>query len=425
MDILAFLSFDSVVFQLVIALFLGLFIGLRREIEIQKEGSESFVGIRTMPLIVLIGTASTLFPTMPYLPVICLIGVLVFLGIAYYNGVFNLHLIGLTSEFSTVIMFLAGIFVGFGEYITAILLTVLVALLTGFKQQLHLFAKGISVQEWRGALQLLIISAVVLPFLPTTAIDPWGVLVPFEIWLLVIFISLIGFVGYFFNKYLGSEKSILGTSILGSLVSSTAVTVALALQAKKNKSIATHIFVLALLFAIATMLVRTILAILVVAHAGMKMVAVIPFCMLVAAILAIAWEYRSHNTDESVDIDPELSSPFELLPALKFGLVFVVVLLAVTLGKEYFGDLGVVAVATVSALIDVDAALLSALQAEHVGEIGQSIAYVAITIAIVINTFVKLGYIAFLSRADVTRKVGLYITLISLVGILGYFAVLG
>ena len=55
MDISAFISLDSVVFKLIIALFLGLFIGLRREMDIQKEGSESFVGIRTLPLIVVLG----------------------------------------------------------------------------------------------------------------------------------------------------------------------------------------------------------------------------------------------------------------------------------------------------------------------------------------------------------------------------------
>ena len=158
MDIASLFALDSVVFKLVIALFLGLFIGLRREMDIQKEGSESFVGFRTLPLIVVLGTISTLIPQIPYLPLICLLGVLIFLTIAYYNGVFKLHLIGLTSEFATLIMFLVGVFVGIEKYIIAILLTVTVGLLTGFKAQLHAFAKNISPQEWGGALQLLILS---------------------------------------------------------------------------------------------------------------------------------------------------------------------------------------------------------------------------------------------------------------------------
>lgn len=419
MDIATLLATDSILFKLIMALFLGAFIGLRRQMDIQQEGSESFVGFRTMPLIVMLGALSTMIPEIPLLPVICLVGVLVFLAIAYYNGVFKLQLIGLTSEFATLIMFLVGVLVGSGEYITAIVLTVVIALLTGFKSQLHKFAQNISPQEWGGALQLLILSAVVLPFLPREAVDPWGVLVPFDIWLLVIFISGIGFIGYFLQKYIDSKKSLLATSVLGSLVSSTAVTTALALKSKNRPEIPKQLFILALLVAVATMLVRTILSIMVIAPSSVKIVVLVPIAMLTACIFGIIF-YSKADDEIEVELRPDLESPFELLPALKFGALFVIVLIAVEIGKNYLGDYGVLITAFFSAFVDVDATMLSSMQASRLGNITTVLAIQAITVAIIINTLVKVGYVWLLGRRDVAKFNTVIISLVSLVGVLTF-----
>lgn len=419
MDILTLIAPDSILFKIAIALFLGAFIGLRRQIDIQQEGSESFVGFRTMPLIVMLGAISTMIPQIPLLPVICLLGVLVFLAIAYYNGVFKLQLIGLTSEFATLIMFLAGILVGTGEYIVAIVLTVIIALLTGFKAQLHSFAQNISPQEWGGALQLLVLSAVILPFLPQEPIDRWGVLVPFDIWLLVIFISGIGFAGYFLQKYIDSKRSLIATSILGSMVSSTAVTTALALKSKNREEIPKQLFILALLVAVGTMLIRTILAIVVIAPAAVKVVVVVPVVMLVACALGVLF-YIKNNGEVEVDLRPDLESPFELVPALKFGALFVVVLVAVAVGKNYLGDYGVLITAFLSAFVDVDATMLSSMQAARLDNISTTLAIQAITVAIIINTLVKVGYVWLLGRRDVAKLNTVTVSLVSLVGLVAF-----
>ena len=93
------------VYQLLIALFLGTFIGLRREMIFQKEKIQGIMGVRTISIFVILGTISTFFKEFPYLPLYTFSGVFIFLVIAYYNGVFNLKKIGLTSELSALIMF--------------------------------------------------------------------------------------------------------------------------------------------------------------------------------------------------------------------------------------------------------------------------------------------------------------------------------
>ena len=417
MDLIAsLLTPGSLLFNIGVGILLGLFIGLRREIDIQKEGSEGFVGFRTMPLIVLLGVLSVSIPAIPYLPIVSLLGVLVFLSIAYYNGVFKLSLIGLTSEFATLIMFLVGMLVGFGQYIEGIILTVIIAVLTGFKSELHSFASGISIKEWSGALQLLILSAVVLPFLPREAVDPLGVIVPFDIWLLVIFISGIGFVGYFLNKYLEAKHGLLLTSFLGSMVSSTAVTTALAIQAKNQKNTPKTLFVLALTVSVATMLVRTTIAILALAPEGVREVVVVPLVMLMVTSI-ILFIFSRKKISQEVDVKPELHSPFELIPALKFGALFVVVLFAVAIGKRLFGDSGVLITAFLSGFVDVDATTLSSIQAARIGEITTSLAMAVITIGIIVNTAVKALYVWVLSRRDVAMVNLGMITVVSLAGI--------
>lgn len=416
---------DTLIFKLVIAFFIGAFIGLRREIDLQKEGSESFVGFRTMPLVVIMGALSTQIPGIPFAPGVFVLAIIVFLLIAYYNGVTKLKLIGLTSEFATIIMFLVGVFVGYGEFMIGIVLTVLVAILTSFKTELHTFARGISIKEWGGALQLLIISFVVLPFLPHTAVDPWGIIIPFEIWLLVIFISGIGFTGYFLAKYIGAKHSMPLTAFLGSLVSSTAVTTALAIDAKKHKDIHTSIFTLSLLVASVTMLARTLFTIIVVAPTEFYFLAIPIITMMIVA--GGAAYYLNRKTPIIVSektISPELKSPFQIMPALQFAALFVTILICVAAIREYVGEFGILFVSFVTALIDVDAIVLSSIQGFRAAEFSFMVVAWSIMIAILINTLVKLGYVWALSRPDFAKQASLYIGGTVLVGLVTTLVVL-
>jgi len=439
MELLLQLDPTGQVCLVLISLALGALVGLRREMEMQEQGIPGFVGLRTMPLVVLLGTISTFFPLFPWMPVVTLGALIGFLGIAYYNGVFQLQLLGLTSELATLIMFMVGILVGYGHIPQALVITVFVAIFSAFKNQLHSFAGTISSEEWTGSLQLLIISAIVLPILPQTAIDPWGALVPYNIWLVVIFVSAIGFVGYFLNKYFGKQKSVLLTSVLGSFVSSTVVTTGLAIQSRKdteNKN--TVLFVSGISIAIITMLARVTLVMAALTPAEyMFQVMVVPLGMLVmATLMGIYWYFRSRNEVRTMNTEikvnkkieqitePEISSPFELVPALQFAVLFVIVLLGVQLGQIYFGNYGAIITTFFSAFADVDAAIISVLEALKNGNIEISLVTLVTTIALVVNTMVKALYVWLLSRKPKLSLSVLFITtVVSLAGIVTYLAI--
>lgn len=388
---------------MLIAIALGAFVGLRREMELQKQDVPSFVGFRTMPLITLLGALTTFFPQFPLMPMVGLLAILGFLGIAYYNGVFQLQLLGLTSELSALIMYLVGMLVGYGYLMQAVLITIFVAAFAAFKPQMHRFARTISAQEWAGALQLLIITAIVLPILPRTPVDPWGVVVPYEVWLIVIFISAIGFAGYFFNKYFGSHKGLLATSFVGSLVSSTVVTTHIAHRAGSDKSPSVELLFMGMIVAVATMLARVVLVLVVLTPMRYVYPLVfVPLAMIITIIGIGVFFFIKDKIDIHTEIDPKdkpaLKSPFEILPALQFGALFIIVLYAVYWGQELFGNYGVIATTFFSALVDVDASIVSVVQNLRAMSMDIDLVMLVITIALVVNTMIKAFYVWILSR---------------------------
>lgn len=417
-------------YQLTIGAALGAFVGLRREIDNQQKEHPVFMGFRTMALMSTLGVVSTLFPTMPYLPAVCFGGLLIFLAIAYANGAFKLKLIGMTSELSAMFMFWIGVLIGYEHQVLAVLLTIFIGGLNAFKDELHGFAKSISTREWVGALQLMVVSGAILPFLPREPIDPWGMLVPFNIWFLVILISGVGFVGYFLTKFIGVKRSVTLTAFLGSIVSSTAVTTSMADQSKRAKL--TGIFTVGVLIAVATMQLRVAFEI--VAWGTPEMISrliAIPLAMTVAAAAMAGYFFyqtnRKHHFSVTDKSNPRakvnLHSPFELGPALKFGGVFVLVLLALAFGQKYLGDSGVYAAAFLSGFVDVDAIVLSSLESVKLDEMTPDLAERAILIAVAVNNLVKILYVAILGNRKMVGKVSVGIVITTLVGVLTWFAV--
>ena len=107
MDYIFSVLFDPAnqIYQILLSVFLGVFVGLRREMFFQKEGISGLMGIRTLQLFTLLGTISTFFSGFDYLPVLFFGGLFIFVLIAYFNGVFNLNRYGLTSELLGLMMF--------------------------------------------------------------------------------------------------------------------------------------------------------------------------------------------------------------------------------------------------------------------------------------------------------------------------------
>lgn len=414
-------SFSNPVIQLLTSSLLGGFLGMRREIDTKRfTVNNEFMGFRSLSLIALVGTVSTFFPTLPYLPVVFFSALVLLMAIAYYHGRFKLGIYGMTTEVSSLCVFWIGVLIGQGSpgALPAIIVTVFLAIINAYKYSLHDFIRTLTKREWSGALQLALISVILLPILPTVAIDPWGVFVPFKIWFLVVLISGIGFVGYFLVKYLGFRGGVPLIGFLGSVTSSLAVTISMSNQSKKFNF--PNIFAGGVMIALATMQLRVIGEVFFLGTEELRKFLIIPalmslVCYSIGGYFSFVLSKKSHSDSLDKNI-MKLQSPFELKPALKFGLIFVTVLFALALGQKYLGNSGVYVAAVLSGIVDVDAIVLSSLEALKLGELTPQTAETAILLAIFVNTLTKSVFVFLLATRALFYRVTIGVASALIVG---------
>lgn len=385
------LSFDFVL-HLLTALGLGALFGLersRREKKTDKPGS--LPGIRTYSLISLLGfTSATLseqWGIAIFLLTFLLAGALVVFS--YWQEAKQYHFLGITSEISSLLVFLFGGLVVLDMKI-AVLISVLSLFVLALRKPLRNFPKTISKGEMIAILKFLIVAFVVLPLLPTEAIDPWGVVVPYKAWLMVIFISGLSFLGYILTKFIGVEKGIGITGLVGGLASSTAVASSMAISSRKHKRIVSP-FVFAVVAASSIMFVRMGITVFVMnrdlffALLG-PLFLIIVFCMGVLFFL-----YQRSKKYKKVKAEPlKLESPFQLKPALLFGAFYIVILFVAHFMYEYFDEKGLLIASALAGITDVDAITLSLSELSKNTSISKQVAMQGILIAALVNTAVKL-----------------------------------
>ena len=84
-------------------------------------------------------------------------------------------------------------------------------------------------------------------------------------------------------------------------------------------------------------------------------------------------------------------SPFNLIPALQFGLFFIGISLLVKVTGIIWGDQGLYVTSVISGILDVDAITVSVSNLVRDEELLHGPAVIAITLATITNTFVKGG----------------------------------
>jgi uncharacterized membrane protein (DUF4010 family) len=245
-------------------------------------------------------------------------------------------------------------------------------------------------------LKFAVISAIVLPILPDEGLGPapFDVLNPYKIWLMVVFISGISFLGYILIKVAGTRQGIGITGFLGGLASSTAVTLSFSERSQQQLDLAKP-FALAIIISWTMMFSRVLVE---VAALNPELLGVVWIPMVAAGAIALAYSVYLYFAQRSVEEgDVPLSNPFELGPAVKFGLLYAGILLVSRAAQFYFGDAGIFVSSIVSGLADVDAITLSMAELSRgEGTLTISTASQAIVLATMSNTVVKGGIVLFM-----------------------------
>jgi uncharacterized membrane protein (DUF4010 family) len=268
-------------------------------------------------------------------------------------------------------------------------LGVIIALILAMRPRLHGLARGMTADDLRAILEFAIITAVVLPLLPNRGLGPFGVLNPFQIWLIVVFVSGIGFLGYVLIKVLGTERGIGLTGLLGGLVSSTATTLSFAGKSKQERDLS-PVLAQGILLASGVMFPRVLIWVGAVEPALLGSVALPVGVMFLVdlAVVAVLWR-RGRAAPGADKPSVELTNPLKLRTAITFGLMFAVVLVLVRAANEFLGSAGVYLASGLAAVTDVDSITLSTAQLASRGELGMQVAATAIVLATLVNTAVK------------------------------------
>jgi uncharacterized membrane protein (DUF4010 family) len=416
------MTFDEIFLGFLVALAAGALIGLEREQSRALDKRPTLGGVRTFPLLALSGALSALLAQTAgyWLIVGSLLVVGAFLTVVRYQDFSKDSSIGITTEVAALITFLLGVLalmpglppdVGH-RYLLIVASAGVVMALLSFKKPLHEVVQRVSDDDLYATAKFIILALVILPLLPDRTFDPWHVLNPFEIGLMVVLIAGISFLGYVATRVVSPDKGLAATGLLGGLVSSTAVTVSLASRVREDPKVLPQAAT-AILMASATMFLRMLVVVGIVDPALLSLLAG-PLMSMMLAAYAAAW-FRYSQSRSHAGGAPSVShrNPFELRSAMKFGALYAIVLVLAKAAQAALGDQGLYASAVLAGLHDVDALTLSMARFHHEG-LAASTAAGAITLAAITNTAVKAGLTWWLAGRRLGWAVG-----IGLLGALG------
>jgi uncharacterized membrane protein (DUF4010 family) len=383
------MDLNDLLSRLAVSLAIGLLVGLERGWRTrEEEDHRRAAGFRTFALSGLLGGVTGALSLQAG-------GVLIgFVFAVYAAGFGAFHWLqardeknfSVTSVVAGMLTFLLGAMAVTGELRVAIAAAVAMTLLLALREQLHRWVASLTWPEIRAVLILLAMSFLLLPLLPNEAIDPWNAINPYEIWLLAILIAAISFAGYVAVKVFGERLGVVMTALAGGLASSTATTLAFARLGREHPGSA-RLLSAGILIAGAVMMIRV--GVVAVALNRALLTPLAPPLAVGAVILALGAAvlllFRPSKREH-----PELRihNPLALGTALKLAALIAVVMLATELLRMAFGNAGVLLVATLSGIADVDAVTIS--MARMGGrDIALATTVQGILIAVAVNTVSK------------------------------------
>ncbi len=400
--------------QILLVLFLSFLIGLEREEHKATVGHYSFGGVRTFPLIGLIGYSMALLSGTQLLPVtLGFLAVAGFLLLSYWRKLTSAEAAGVTSEMSGLATYLVGALVYYGHFWIATALSVASLLLLELKVVLEELAGRIPAEEILTLAKFLLLSAVILPILPNRDFGAFHIN-PFKTWLVVVAVSAISYGSYVLQKVTKGRGGILLASLLGGAYSSTVTTVVLARRAAHEEH--PHLFSGGILIASGVMYLRLI------ALLGLfnrkLMIALMPEFLTLAGLAIVSgllWARRSDDTKGKVAREFEPKNPLELRAAFLFAFLFLAMITCTQLAVAYLGRAGINTLAAIMGVTDVDPFILGITQTAGAStplKLGAE----AVLIAASSNNFVK-GIYAY---AFADRKTGIQsLCLLAALGALG------
>ncbi len=400
----------EIIMLIVISALVGGLIGIERE-----KKKTVLAGSRTFMLVSMYGTFAVIISERFNLPGFIsasFIGVSLIAVLLGFIKNYKLEDIGITTSVAFLIAFALGLLVGKGMIAESLAASVIVSIILVSKYYLHTFTEHLTHQELINALEFGVIAFVLYPIVPDQPIDPFGVLNPRILLLLVIVVSTIGFFGFLALRRMGAEKGLPILGMMGSLVNSKAVISALSTRAGLESRL-TRPVITGIMLANIVMLLRNLVIV------GVLSIDMLNFMLLPQlTMVLVGLSYLRIQTEKSegtVEHAIDLSSPFAIIPAVKFALLF----LGMSLVVRYVQVLGVggVYLATILGSLVSSSAVIASLVSMHtIGILPLITAASACVVASIASLLVNLLIARVSGTKDLAKKAALPIIAMALVG---------
>ena len=373
------------------SLAVGLLIGIERgwrDRDLAEGGRVA--GLRTFSLVGLLGGALVVLPTefgaWPLLG--GMVGLSLLLAVSYREASRASGNLSITTAVAMLLTFVLGALAARGGATQALAAAVVVAVLLNLKPTLHRWLQLMQHRELTAALQLLVLSLVILPNLPDAGYGPYQALNPYRLWWAVVLIAGLSLVGHLAMRVTGAHRGVFWTGVLGGLASSTAATLALARHAKRQPALA-EAAAAGALAASGVMFLRMIVLVASVQPALLRPLGAPLAATGVALLLLAVWQWRRRSGQGITAEQVEPVSPFDLGTALAFGGFLAVMAVLVPAAKEWLGAPGIYALAALSGLADVDATVISVARLQGAGGLTVATAVLAVGMTTVANMVAK------------------------------------
>uniref|UniRef100_A0A5Q5BI63 Putative transmembrane protein n=2 Tax=unclassified Mycobacterium TaxID=2642494 RepID=A0A5Q5BI63_MYCSS len=369
-----------------VALAIGLLLGLERE---RSHNLTLPAGSRSFALLSVAGAVAASIGTSAVAA--GSIGVAVLMALAYFRT--STDDAGTTTEIAALVAFLLGA-LAYNRPAEAVALAVVVVVLLVSKSRIHRFAREVvSEVELEDAIKFFVVAFVILPLLPDRPMGPYGVLNPSKIWLLVVLLTGIGWVGYIGVRALGPQRGLLVTGMAGGFVSASATTASMGRLSRTETGLRAPL-ASALVASLATFLQL----LLVIGVVDIDVLRRLWPPVVIGALVLVgvaAFVYRGANRTDHITADDDeapaepTSRPFALRPALVLATVLTLALLVSRWAADVLGPNGLVLAAFAAGLADAHAGGVAAASLAAKGDVTVDAALIAIAAALGSNLVVK------------------------------------
>jgi len=376
---------DPTLLGFVIALGIGLLIGIDRERHKGEGPTREAAGVRTFTLTALAGAAAGAINSDALMAAVA-IGVVGLAALSYWRS--SSHDPGLTGEIALVTTVLLGMLTMSAPTLAAGA-GVVVAVLLYSREGLHHFVRSsLTEAEMRDALIFAGATLVVLPLLPDDPIDPYGVLNLRKIWIVVVLIMAIGGAGYIAVRLLGVRFGLPASGFASGFVSSSATIAAMASRVKETPGLLKPAAAGAVLSTVATIVQLAVLL----AAVNLEVLGELALPLALSGLAAVLYGgaftlWALKHEGQSAD---KPGRAFSLATALILAGTLAVILVASAALQSWLGEAGLVIAAGTAGFADTHSAAVSAASLATADRINPDQAVLPILAAFSTNTITKI-----------------------------------